>query len=129
MKKVKPGDPLEIRAADWNQFVDAAEFVKGVGQERQVGLNQRQHGLIVSLVPVHGGDDQGTSRIVGAVSMVAVGDGVATMLENARVVSERPKMTQVHFGQLFLLGLSGLLPALAGHLDHVLRECPARLLE
>jgi len=32
MRKVKPGDPLVIRAADWNQFVDAVEFVKGVGQ-------------------------------------------------------------------------------------------------
>jgi len=32
MRKVKPGDPLVIRAADWNRFVDAALFVKGVGQ-------------------------------------------------------------------------------------------------
>lgn len=38
MRKVKPGDPLAIRAEDWNQLAEAAEYV---ARQRQEGKGQR----------------------------------------------------------------------------------------
>lgn len=38
MRKVKPGDPLAIRAEDWNQLAEAVEYV---ARQRQEGKGQR----------------------------------------------------------------------------------------
>ena len=50
MEKVNPGDPVEIRAATWNAFVDAANFARGASSN-QLGKGLRS-GVDVGIVLV-----------------------------------------------------------------------------
>ena len=48
MEKVNPGDKLAIRAADWNAFVDAAEFASNA--KRLVGAHGVRSGVTGNMV-------------------------------------------------------------------------------
>ena len=38
MKKVKTGDPIQIKASTWNSFIDAAEYVKNLQSDQGGGV-------------------------------------------------------------------------------------------
>ena len=37
MNKVQTGDPIQIKAATWNSFIDAAEYVKNLQSDQRGG--------------------------------------------------------------------------------------------
>lgn len=48
MKKVQPGEVLEIKASTWNAFIDAANYVKGVqGNQSAASLSNGLHNGVV----------------------------------------------------------------------------------